>query len=76
VALVRTDVSEERDAAFLLVITNVATNSPSLSALRMEVTRSLGTSVVTRPTRRHISEYGILCNINVVKDIYLKIQIF
>jgi hypothetical protein len=63
-ALVKTDVSEERIASLvrklqLLVTANVL-SSLILSALMMEAMISSGTSVSTRITRHHISEDGIL----------------
>jgi hypothetical protein len=68
VALVRTDVSEECSASIivflrsmrrLLVIANVVPSSPILVTLIMEELRSYETSVLTRGTRRNISEDGI-----------------
>jgi hypothetical protein len=64
VALVRTDVSEERissiiSVVWLLVTANVPT-SPIFVTLKMEVIRSSETSVLIRITRRHMSEDGIL----------------
>jgi hypothetical protein len=58
VALVRTDVSEERSV--LLVTAHVVHSSPILVTLVMEALRSSESSVLTRATRRNISEYGIL----------------
>jgi hypothetical protein len=81
VALVRTDVSEERIASIitvtilvvtsnrivflrsmlrLLVTANVVPSSPILVTLMMEAIRSSETSVLTRATRRKITEYDIL----------------
>jgi hypothetical protein len=44
----------------LLVIANVASCSPILSTLNIEVAFSSETSILTRSTRRHIEENGIL----------------
>jgi 3'-phosphoadenosine 5'-phosphosulfate sulfotransferase (PAPS reductase)/FAD synthetase len=65
VALVRTDVSEERSTCVtvflcsmlrLLVTVNVVPSSPILTILTMEAVRSSVTSVLTRDTRHNISE--------------------
>jgi hypothetical protein len=67
VALVRSDVSEEyiasnRSLLRLLVTDNVLPSSPILLILKMEAIRSFETSVLTRATRRHIPEDGILAS--------------
>jgi hypothetical protein len=56
-ALVRTDISEERN--ILLVSANIVHNSPILVALMMEALRSSESSVLTRATRRNIPEGNI-----------------
>jgi hypothetical protein len=43
-----------------LIVVNAVSSSRILSILKMEAARSSETSVLTRFTRRHISEYGVL----------------
>jgi hypothetical protein len=65
--LLRTDVSEERIASIIMVtgigelgtILAVTSNRSSVS-LMMETIGSFGTSFVTKASRRHIAEDGIL----------------
>jgi hypothetical protein len=63
VALVRTDVSEERSIhslSRLLVTANVVPSSPIHVTLVMEATRSSETSVLTRATRRNMPKDDII----------------
>jgi hypothetical protein len=64
VAVVRTDVSEERMASIIrllqfLVTAYAVPSSPILVTLVMEGIRSSETSVLTRATRHHIADNGI-----------------
>jgi hypothetical protein len=59
VALVRTDVSEERTTLRLLVTANVPSSMIIFTPM-MEATRCTETLVLSRATRRHVPEDGIL----------------
>jgi hypothetical protein len=71
VALIRTDVSEERSAYIIrvtsievlgtmLAVTTIVSIAANLVTLMMEAIRSSTTSVLTRAARRHVSEGVIL----------------
>jgi hypothetical protein len=61
VAFIRTDVSEQLLRVFQLLVTaNFVPSSLILSTLIMDEIRSFETSLVSRATRRHIPEDGIL----------------
>jgi hypothetical protein len=57
-AFVKPDVSEEISAS-IISVTRIGELGTTL-AIMMEVTLSSGTSVLTKATRRHIQEDGIL----------------
>jgi hypothetical protein len=84
VALVRTDVSEERITIIRmtklgeLVTTNVVPSSPILVTLMMETTCSSEISVLTRATRHNNPEDDIVRNDNVfyLSGLYLQNVLF
>jgi hypothetical protein len=59
VVLVRTHIIVLRSVLCLLVTADVAPSTPILVTLMMEMLRSSETSVLTRTTRRHITDDGI-----------------
>jgi hypothetical protein len=60
VTLVRIDITFSRVLLRLLITANVVPSSPILATLMVEEIHSSETSVLTRATRRHIQEDGLL----------------
>jgi hypothetical protein len=59
-----------------LVTANVASSSPILVTLKMEAKHSCETSVLTRATRRHIPENGILNRVSYrcLSNVFIRIR--